>query len=281
MTTITQSSGSRHPETLKPGALLRSESGQVYKCTSICLHGLTFMPMVMYQRVGHDKQELTCAASEMLDTPIAGQPRFSAIAPADPLPLKKFWFEHGGEPETLSLILTKYSEPWRFALTARYLYRLFEAAQSAQVDLDLETGLALLFRHIAMTPGATPEAQAEQAWLAVKSLSASFKKAPVDWDRLCELGAPGAFGVVSDLLRSPLAFEPLEFCVHEELLWEEARPLHSGVDARKAYDTQRLQALLELAGKGPLFSKAQEGWERKARTNLEGLRQAWLKKYSQ
>lgn len=258
---------------LTPGALLRADTGAVYELTGECLDGADNGPLVLYRALAPHAQVLACPRA------LVG-PKFSLIPAADPAPLKKFWYAYFGGPDILSLILSKYAEPWRVATTQRYVYRLFEVAQANAMPVDLECGLVLLLQKVVHTPGASRESQAEHSWLVARSLAPLLGAVPIDWERVRVLWDAPAGASVTDLLRSPLAFEPLEFCVNEELLWEEARPLFPGLQGRKGYETQRLKHLLELAARGPAFSKERSQWERSARTNIEGLRQAWQQKYA-
>jgi hypothetical protein len=86
--------------------------------------------------------------------------------------------------------------------------------------------------------------------------------------------------LVQDLSRSFLGADAIPFCASEELIWLENRHMLNQTDPRKDFDTRRLKYLLALAEKGPLFSEVFQDLEANARGNLEGLRQAWVQKYS-
>lgn len=266
------------------GALLRKNTGEIYQVTGHCELEGSQDTLLLFQSLDPRLQDGIRAVSlNQLNSsgPGEGPPLFRAVPAADTQALRQFWDKHfAGDLSRLQGLIARYEEPWRYLHTPRYAYRLFEAAQALALPLTKEEGLAVLLSRISVLPGAPDEVQLRQAQIVAKSLCTVLSGAKVRWDWVWRALDPLTKGPVRDLLNAHLAFDALEFCVNEELAWLESRALFAGATPRKDYDTLRLTQFIAKTGQGALFSNLPETWERKARVNIEGLRQAWRQRYA-
>lgn len=272
------------PKELSPGALLRKPGGAVYYVCGSCLQESTGEPMVLYKALDstegpHLRASLVSALLEPCSD--TASPLFTSLAAPDSGPLRQFWKAHfEGDFTTLDVILQRYAEPWRLLHTPRHLYRIFELARSVAQPLSREEGLALLFHRISLIPGASLEVQSNHALLIAKSLAPTLPGPKINWEKVSGLWDPKVTGQVHDLLLAPVSYDLVEFCINEELGWLESRAMFPGTFGRKDYETARLTELIRLASQGPLYTKLPDFYEKRARVNVEGLRQAWRQKYA-
>ena len=178
-------------------------------------------------------------------------------------------------------LLSYYRQSHRRQFNENYLFGLFNAAKIISFSLSVEEGIALIAHKLVWVPGSQAN-QLLQAGLTLMKVLCAGMSTQINWGKVDALFTQEEPCALTDMLRSPLAADPLQFCVQEELAWLDNRTLYGSTDAKaakQAYDTARLGELLTLAQDGPLFTAALGAWERKARINIEGLRQAWMKKY--
>lgn len=269
------------PAELRPGSILRTSAGGLYSVVGQCHNEFTGAGMVLYRALAEPSAPLLVTGIEAIHPTGTDEPAVFNMVPApDESALRNFWNQSFPEtPHSIDTLLSHYAEPWRFLHTKRYVQRLFVLAKNLSLPLTKEDGLALALHKVAVVPGASEQTQLEQSVLVGKCLVASTGDSSVAWGLVIRHWDPKHKSVIRDLLLSHLAADPLEFCVTEELCWLEHRSLYRGADGRKEYDTQRLKDLIALIGNGAMYSSLGDSFEKRARVNIEGLRQAWRKKY--
>jgi hypothetical protein len=275
---------------LMPGHLVRHYKGGLYRIKHLGTNEENLEPVVFYKAVDPlAAQDGWVRTISNFFSPIAGQAitRFSLI-PEAPRDVVRWGVPSFIISDTLlGQVLDQQSSPWRFFHSAQRVYDSFAFAKNRKLTLTPEQALALLFQHIIFVPGVFEQNQQLSANV-VSSLRDQAGHDEVDWSKVTlfirELGTGSVTSpesqLVQDLSRSFLGADAIPFCASEELIWLENRHMLNQTDPRKDFDTRRLKYLLALAEKGPLFSEAFQDLEANARGNLEGLRQAWVQKYS-
>lgn len=272
------------------GSRYRHHKGGLYEVKGLCTVEATLEPGVLYQTLDPLARQDTWLrpVANFLGPVSAGGAisRFSALRSPSSAPLKEKLGEDVVAAHALESVLAQYRAPWRFYHDTAKLYRMFELAKERQIPLSLEQSFALLMLYAVYYPG-TPQGQNEKQSIAMLHIVKPFVKVTVDWDLVSRIiedsgnctPTVSESKTVLDLDLSTLGDSPLEFCAADELLWLENRHLLDPQDARKDFDTRRLRYLLSLTAQGHLYRSALTDLEEVARTNIEGLRQAWVQKY--
>lgn len=279
------------PKTPSVGTRYRHYKGGLYRVEALCVIEATLEIGVLYRSLDiHARQDLWMRpVSDFFAKMDAGGERFTEIH--EPLTAAM----HRALPDTLvpshvrKQVLARYDEPGRFFHGRWHVLDLYERAERAGVVLTPEQAVAILFHDAVYVPGV---AEGTNERLSVMLLRDS---APLlgefDLEVACRIiddtsshqATCPESEIVLDLDLAVLAEAPLQFCVANELVWLENRHLlRDSEDPRKDFDTRRLKFLLNLAEQGPLYHTELLGdnLEAQARENLEGLRQAWVMKYS-
>ncbi len=273
------------------GDFYRHYKGGLYRVKGLCTVEGTLEVGVLYQAVDPlARQDVWMRPLPDFQGPVrAGSvARFSRLRTPVEAALREYLGPEVLPASVLESVLARYDEPWRYFHTRRRVYDLFEKAKAHNVVLSLEQALALLFLDAVYVPGA-PEGQNErQSALLMQAFKSQVLAPAVNWGQVARIIEDSATRVPSselskpilDLADSELGEDPVHFCAFDELVWLENRHLLDAEDARKDFDTRRLRFLLSQAERGPLYCDALVGLENAARNNLEGLRQAWVQKYS-
>lgn len=273
----------------KKGQRFRHYKGSLYEVVGDCTIEATLEPGVLYQAVDpQQKGQLWMRPLSVFSgTTRAGQPRFSPLPSVNREAIKKYLPPSVITEEHLEVVLKHYDSPWRFFHSREHIFNMFETALRLKVQLTLEQSLAVLFHDIVYIPGAPEGFNEKQSVLLLQAFKSCIAT-PVDWvtveqiidDTTALLPSCDLSKAVLDLDLGSLGEDPIVFCASDELVWLENRHLLEPVNARQDYDTRRLRFLLSLANRGPLFSGPLSSLEDSARSNLEGLRQAWVQKYN-
>lgn len=272
-----------------PGALFRHYKGGLYRVTGHCTVEESGEAGVLYAALD------PLARQDVWMRPLsdfAGQvrggslPRFAPLHSPSIDALKIYLPEDVVPPATLATLLSSFDQPWRFYHGEAKLLRMFEVARDRNLVLSLEQALALLFMDVVYVPGSKEGYNEQQSAAIAQSFKRRINATP-DWQKVVQIildtaGTTASMEesrLVLDLDSCRLGDTPVEFCALDELIWLENRHLLQDADARREFDTRRLRYLIGLAGQGPLFKDALSDLEDRARTNIEGLRQAWIQKY--
>lgn len=286
-----QEASAETPPTSLPvvGSLYRHFQGRLYRIEALAQSHDSAEPVVLYRPV--DPSEgcslLSQVLSEFTGNIKGGSlPRFSALrSPADDA-LRYYLPDSVMADKTLEAVLSRYDEPWRHFHGRWHVLDMFDKARQLGLSLSLEQSLAVLFHDAVYVPGAAEGVNESQSSLLMLAFKGQVC-AEIDWtvvsriinDTGAQLASTEHSAPVLDLDLASLAEDPVHFCAADELVWLENRHLLSVDQPRKDFDTRRLRYLLSLADRGPLFSTMPASWEEAARNNLEGLRQAWVRKY--
>lgn len=274
-----------------PGAWFRHYKGGIYEVTGNGILEATMEPVLVYRSVDPAEQHKTwvrSASAFFSSVRAGGAARFQALRAAPDLPaVPQGMACHATYTALVQELFSAYAHPWRVYHGSRVLAEQLRAAQDAQVTWTPERYLAFLFSGLEHIPGAGKDIQKSRTQYVLHAMRMRWPAAVDNWAEVSELTDE----VLSEkpqseagvLLRAvkllPLADDALHFCVWEELLWYENRHLLSSDNPRKDFDTRRLRYLLAQAEQGTLYPAGWEAKEEAARTNLEGLRQAWVQKY--
>ena len=271
------------------GHAYRHYKGGLYRVEGLCTIEASMEPGVLYRAFDpHQKHRLFMRPVAEFMGPVnaqTAQARFSplhqptraaldALVPADLVP-----------KEVLEDVLRAYDGAQRFYHSRERVYELFERAQAAELTLSREQLVALLFLDVVYVPGVPEGTNEKLSALLLHDKAQSMGEFDVDKAaRIVQDSATGLASIVEsnevlDLDRVSLAGAPVQFCAAEELIWLENRHLLDKDNARKDFDTRRLKFLLARAQQGRLFHERFAHLEEAARNNLEGLRQAWMRKY--
>lgn len=273
-----------------PGNLYRHYKGGLYQVQGLCTIEASQEQGVLYQALDPNaRQDVWMRPLSDFSGPtrVGGMPRFSSLRHSTLEPLRHYLAQDVLNDSALQSILSRYDEPWRFFHARRHILDMFEKAQELGMELSAEQSLAILFHDIVYVPGA-PEGQNErQSILLMQAFKGQVQRADTDWalvariieDTITHTPTTEASKAVLDLDIANLGDDPVHFCASDEMVWLENRHLLEAADARKDFDTRRLRFLLALANRGPLYHTSAPALEESARTNLEGLRQAWVQKY--
>lgn len=268
---------------LPEGTLLRSTTGEIYEVANMLEHAGQQELYYLLKDLDPERaaQLKTLSHAEVIDAPDAGGIKFHIAKGPDKGALQQFWKKHfNTHMYLLAEVLSELDAPWRRVYTSRTIYQLFETAQALAQPLTKEEGVALIFGNFGFFPGSAPESLTSTSLFMAEKWVQSRADLKINWSKVASYLKPDFKGQVADLLKAELAADSVAFCVGEELRWFEARPLHPGADGKKAYETARLKSLITMAGEGNIFSRLPDSYEKKARVNIEGLRMAWLKRYS-
>ncbi len=273
-----------------PGHLYRHYKGGLYRVQSLCTIEATQEQGVLYSAL--DPQ----ARADLWMRPLSdfagsvrtgAMPRFSKLRTPDPAAVRHYLPREVISDATLETVLARYDEPWRYFHARRHVLEMFDRARELEMSLSVEQALAVLFHDVVYIPGA-PEGQNErQSVLLMQAFKSQVCQPDLDWalaariveDTIAHSPSCDASKPVLDLDIASLGDDPVNFCAADELVWLESRHLLEQADARKDFDTRRLRFLLAQANRGPLYHGELAALEDAARTNLEGLRQAWVQKY--
>lgn len=186
----------------------------------------------------------------------------------------------------LTELLTMHDMQYRKYHRSWLVEWMLEQAQQLQLELSKTQLLALIFHNVIYVPGVSQN-ELICAQLFKKFVSEfTIKLTPAEEQHVVQLlqdmgtrkSNTHESPLVLDLLMLPLAATGVELCAWEELIWLENKHLMDRENARKDFDTRRLKYVLSLA-KEKLFNQLTQ-FEPTARVNLEGLRQAWVKRYN-
>lgn len=273
-----------------PGKLYRHYKGGLYRVERLCTIEASQEQGVLYLALDPAaRRELWMRPVSDFSGPVrgGGMPRFSALRTPDVQALRQFLPAEVLSDATLNSVLACYDEPWRYFHSRRHVLEMFEKAQTLGTALSVEQALAVLFHDLVYVPGA-PEGQNErQSVLLMQAFKSQVCHPTLDWslvariieDTVAHAPTTEASKAVLDLDIANLGDDAVHFCASDEMVWLENRHLLEAADARKDFDTRRLRFLLALANRGPLYHGEASVLEESARTNLEGLRQAWVQKY--
>lgn len=288
--TPVQAEASQNAELPRVGQFVRHYKGGLYRVAGLCTIEATNEAGVLYQAVD------PLARQDLWMRPVSDYagivrnstlPRFVALRDPNPSALRRYLPEAVISDSVLERVLSSYDEPWRFFHRRWHILDMFDRAAARDLALSVEQALAILFHDLVYVPG-SPEGQNErQSVLVMQAYKAFIGTTETDWTTVARIiedtaahnASVEASQPVLDLDIATLGDDPVHFCAADEMVWLESRHLLAEQDARKDFDTRRLRFLLALAERGPLFSQAMVDLEEKARTNLEGLRQAWVQKY--
>ncbi len=285
-----QAEASQNAELPRVGQFVRHYKGGLYRVAGLCTIEASTEAGVLYQAVDPlARQDLWMRPVSDFSGIVRNTtlPRFVPLREPDSAALRRYLPESLIADSVLERVLSSYDEPWRFFHRRWHILDMFDRAAARDLALSAEQALAVLFHDLVYVPGA-PEGQNErQSVLVMQSYKAFIGTAEIDWalvariieDTAAHGATVDASQPVLDLDIATLGDDPVHFCAADEMVWLESRHLLADQDARKDFDTRRLRFLLALAERGPLFSPAMAELEEKARTNLEGLRQAWVQKY--
>lgn len=267
--------------------MFRHYKGGLYRAVGDCTIEATGSPGVLYQAVDPLKADVVWMrpALDFHQEVGPGVARFAPVRRATDAALRKALPPSLIEAAALEKVLQCYSEPWRFFHDQVHLFELFWLAEARGIALTAEQALALLFHDVVYVPGAPAGHNEAQSALLVRGFASSFGSA-VDLEKVRlfiletadHLATSEESAVVQALDLGSLAAAPLEFAAVNELVWLENRHLIEGAE-RKAFDTARLKFLLQLATNETMFAPGFEDLEEAARTNIEGLRLAWVQRY--
>lgn len=267
---------------LTTGALLRATNGELFEVSSQLEHLSQKDLFYLLRPLDPERSDVRLTIShEELAEQGNGVAGYSVVKGPDKGPLQQFWKKHfASNVGLLSELLEEYDAPWRRVHTSSSLFQLFDTAQSLSQPLTKEEGLALIFRNFGYFPSSLGDTTAPVSLFMAEKWVEARSSLRINWSKVGAYLKPDFKGQVTDLLRAELAADSVNFCVAEELRWYEARPQHPGPDGKKSYDTARLKALVLLASNGNIFSRLPDSYEKRARINIEGLRMAWVSKYS-
>lgn len=285
----------RDPSTPSPpvaprvGGLYRHYKGGLYRVQATCTVEATQELGVLYASIDPlVRQDLWMRPLSDFQADLKGMPRFAEVPEPSADALGRALPPALIASNVLDQVLARYDAAGRFFHARRCVYALFEQAEHLGVILSSEEALATLFRHTVLSCDCQQGVDARAAALLLRSMAPVLGEVDIDLAcRLTELdeatkATPGGTKL-RDLNLVYLASEPVQFCVLNEMLWLERRHQVSEYDApRQEFDTRQLKYLLNLANAGPLFEAAAfSGLEERARLNIEGLRQTWVKQYTE
>lgn len=273
---------------VRPGDRFRHYKGALYEITGTCTIEATQETGIRYKSVDPlaRKDEWMRPFSDFFSTLTGGVSRFAALRKPSDVALREYLDISVIRPDALATVLGRYAEPGRYFHSLERVYDLFDRAKALDLNLTPDQRLALLFLDVVYCPGAAEGANERLSALYMQSLSAYFENANIK--RISQIIEDTArhkstcpdSEVVLDLAFAFLSDDPIHFCASDELIWLENRHLLDPENPRKDYDTRRLKFLLNMAERGPLYRSVLSDMEERARTNLEGLRQAWVAKYT-
>lgn len=271
------------------GKMYRHYKGGLYRVTGLCTIEATLEVGVRYRALDpHARQDEWLRPLSDFFGSVGSMTRFTEVyePTADAL--------HRALPESLislelrERILARYDEQGRFYHARWHIYDLFERAENANIPLSPEQALAILFHDVVYICGVPEGVNEKLSALLLRDMA--DKLGPFDLEQATRIIQDTAAhkpslpesAVVLDLDLATLTDDPVRFCVTNELVWLENRHLLSDTpDPRRDFDTRRLKFLLNMAERGALFQTSfLPNAEDRARENLEGLRQAWVHKYS-
>ena len=273
------------------GRRFRHYRGGLYRVEAICVIESTLEVGVLYRSLDpHARQDLWMRpVADFFAVLDGGGERFSGVhEPKADAMLRAL--PDSLVPEIVrNRILARYDEPGRHFHGRWHVLDLFERAEKAGIALTSEQAVAILFHDAVYVPGVSEGTNERLSVMLLRD--AACQLGSFDLEVACRIIDDTATHqatcpeseVVLDLDLAVLAETPLQFCVANELVWLENRHLlRDSEDPRRDFDTRRLKFLLNLAEQGPLYHTSALGvnMEARARDNLEGLRQAWVSKYS-
>lgn len=287
----TQPADTAEPSPVQEGQWYRHYKGRIYSVVGLGVLESSSEPLVLYTSVDPLERHAQWARPlpDFLGTvQPGGVPRFARLRNAqDSSALEYFLSPFSGLKDVVSEILQRYDEPWRHFHSRWHLHDIFRVARDFNLELLPEQVFALLFHDAVFLPGAPDGQNERQSILLAQSYKARLGAACLDWqtiNRLIEETATGhpscdLSATVLDLDRASLGDDAVHFCAADERVWLENRHLLSTQEPRKDFDTRRLRYLLGQASRGPLFFGPLTSLEEQARSNLEGLRLAWIRNY--
>lgn len=269
--------------------LFRHYKGNLYQVKGTCTLEANGEPAVMYSPLDpHAEPKTWVRAKQAFDEQVSpGTLRFAPVRTHSDEALKMYAGADVIAPEALATVLHEYDQPWRFFHARTHIHALFQTAAEWGLDLTAEQVVALLLHDFVYIPGAPGGANERASAAAVAHFKRHLSREldiglvqSIIIDTVEHVPTSEASAAVLDLDLSSLAGPAVEFCADNELVWLEYRALISGDTPRKTFDTERLKFLLALTQREALFSSARKPLENVARQNIDGLRQAWLAKYS-
>lgn len=272
------------------GRLYRHYKGSLYRVTGACTLEATQEPGVLYQALDPQARQDSWVRSVANflgpHSPNNAAQRFTALHTPSCNALNHYLPSAILSPTLRESILSRYDESGRFFHARWHILDLFERALTQHIELTVEQSLAILFHDAVYVPGVAEGTSEKLSALLLTDNAARLGN--FDLAVACRIIEDTAkhqptgpeSPLVLDLDLAGLADDAVEFCAADELVWLENRHLLEREGARKDFDTRRLKFLLNLADRGPLFHSPDfASREESARNNLEGLRQAWMRKY--
>jgi len=275
------------------GRRFRHYKGRLYEVTGQCWWESTAEPAVLYRALDplESARQWARPLPDFVGSLQPGGPlRFAPLRDeSQSLAMRRYLEPLQTWTPALDEVLARYDEPWRFFHRRGHLHDMFRIADSLELTLCVEQVLAIVFHDAVHVPGA-PEGQNErQSALLAQAYKGRIAGSDIDWATVGRLieetgsiqSSCDHSAAVVDLDLCVLGDDAVHFCAADEKIWLENRHLLNTQDPRKDFDTRRLRYLLGLASRGPLFSGPLSSLEEQARTNLEGLRLAWMRNYGQ
>jgi predicted metal-dependent HD superfamily phosphohydrolase len=268
--------------------LFRHYKGELYLTVGDCSIEATGTPGVLYKALDPEKAGVIWMrpALDFHQEVSLDLPRFAPVRRATDVGLRAHLPPRVISPEALGAVLSCYSEPWRFFHTPEHLFAAFDHALKKELKLSVEQSLALLFHDIVYVPGAPTGLNETQSGQLAKTFRSGVGVA-VDWELIVRIvnetsshvASCAQSAAVQALDLASLASAPFEFCTGAELAWLENRHLFT-TEPRKEFDTGQLRLLLELGSREMIYPEGFSELEEPARANIEGLRQAWVRKHA-
>lgn len=269
------------------GKLYRNYKGGVVLTKEILIIEPTGLPGVSYYSLDHEWKLYSTSCSDFLNKiNNSEQTKYTLVdIPTEILLITKNIAPIVGEC-ALSELLAMHNMKYRKYHRTWLIEWVLQQAQTLELELTKSQLLALIFHNVIYVPGVGQnELICAQLF---KKFAADFtvKLSPAEEQHVVQIlqdlgtkkvNTPES-ALMLDLLMLPLAATGVELCAWEELIWLENKHLMDRDNARKDFDTRRLKYVLSLA-KDKLFHQLTQ-YEPTARVNLEGLRQAWVKRYN-
>lgn len=276
----------------RKGQRYRHFQGSIYEIEGLCTTEVDKAPYVLYRAVDpllagslHLMSAAEFLGPQSKQTP--GTPKYSPVHVASDTALRASVPDTLVPPHLREHVLSIQSSPLRLYHSREHVYHAFERAQAFELELTPEQKVALLFQDAVLVAGAAAGMNERLSAALLQDCASQMgqfdleKASRIILDTAEHTATVAESDAVIALDLAYLADSPIQFCAADELVWLENRHLLDRTAARKDYDTRRLKYLLGLAKRGPLFPGHLKQLETAARDNLEGLRQAWLRKHPQ
>lgn len=269
------------------GLLYRNFRGGLVVTKEILTIEPTGLPGISYYSLDNEWRLYSTSCSDFLNKiNNTDQTKYTLVnIPTSTELIKKYIQPIVGE-SILEELLTMHDMKYRKYHRSWLIEWILVQVQELKLELSKTQLLALIFHNVIYVPGVGQnELICAQLF---KKFAPDFpcKLSPAEEQHVVQLlqdmgtrkNNTTESGLLLDLLMLPLAATGVELCAWEELIWLENKHLMDRENARKDFDTRRLKYVLSLA-KEKLFTHLTQ-FEPTVRVNLEGLRQAWVKRYN-